>query len=745
MTATKACPDFTALVALLDDGDVRPDPAVVAHLEHCDSCQRQLETLAADTSYWATAPALLATESAEEEPGLRRTLEKLSGAGHETPTALLADREILEALEPTAAPGHLGRIGHYEIASVLGQGGMGVVLQARDTTLDRTVAIKVLAPVLARNPAARQRFTREARIAAAVRDDHIVSIHAVDEFQGLPYLVMDHIPGGALQERLALEGPLPIVEVVRLGMEIAQGLAAAHALGLVHRDIKPANILLDGPTSRAKIADFGLARVGDDASLTQSGVVAGTPSYMAPEQARAEPVDQRADLFGLGGVMYAMCTGRPPFHAEATLALLKKVCEQPHRPVREINADVPAWLEQIIDKLLAKEPSDRFQTAAEVAELLRGYGAHLREPHGVPAPRWTSSPAARRRRPWRVVAAAALLVAIALGITEATGVTHLAVTIIRIVVPDGTLIIEVNDPKINVTIEGDGGVRITGAGPQEIRLRPGDYRLEASKDGKLVHKELVNIRRGDKTTVAVRIEPAAVAIANAPLHADLVRLTAVLERNPTDLQARLERAQTLARLQRLDDALADYSKVIELAPEQREFSGAYVGRAEIRTLRGDWEAAVADYEARRKLTQNPKDRFADGRIAQIRLYAPAPHGDAEKALQVFEQIMKTNPRDHGYRTTLGVAYYRLDRFADAVATLEHAATLPPGPNSYDQFALALAYSKTGQAEKARGCHQKAKQMWTLTAQRMGNQMFVLEALRTEAAALLEPKAKENLK
>jgi serine/threonine-protein kinase len=233
-----------------------------------------------------------------------------------------------------------------------------------------------MAPQLATSGTARKRFTREARAAAAVVHDHVVTIHAVDEVNNIPYLVMQCIDGMSLQDKLDRSGPLPLKEILRIGLQTAEGLAAAHKHGLVHRDIKPANILLENGVERVKITDFGLARAVDDASLTQSGVVAGTPMYMSPEQAAGEHLDHRSDLFSLGTVLYVMCTGRPPFRATGTMAVLKRVCEDTPRPIREINNEVPEWLCDIITKLHAKKPADRYQTAKEVAELL---GQHLAE------------------------------------------------------------------------------------------------------------------------------------------------------------------------------------------------------------------------------------------------------------------------------------------------------------------------------------------------------------------------------
>ena len=193
---------------------------------------------------------------------------------------------IADYFDPTDDPRMLGRFGGYEIVGIIGCGGMGVVLKGFEPALDRYVAIKLLAPHLATSGAARTRFAREARAAAAVLHENVVAIHRVSEAKGLPYLVMPYMPGESLQKRLDEQGPMQLNEILRIGMQIAAGLAAAHAQGLIHSDIKPGNILLDKGVERVTITDFGLARAADDASLTRSGVIAGTPQYMSPEQAR---------------------------------------------------------------------------------------------------------------------------------------------------------------------------------------------------------------------------------------------------------------------------------------------------------------------------------------------------------------------------------------------------------------------------------------------------------------------------
>src|SRR5262249_54659132 len=238
-----------------------------------------------------------------------------------------------------------------------------------------------------------------------------------------PYLVMEYIPGQSLQQKLDATGPLEAPEMLRLAEQIARGLAAAHAQGLIHRDVKPGNILLEqGLETKVKLTDFGLARAADDASLTQSGVVAGTPLYMAPEQARGDSIAPRADLFSLGSVFYVMLTGRPPFRAPTALAVLKRVCEDTPRPIRELIPEVPPWLCDLIGALHAKRPEDRPQTAQEVADRL------ARTPVEA-GTKDRQADAARPRRRKSLAAGALLAVGLTLGVTEMTGLTNLAASI----------------------------------------------------------------------------------------------------------------------------------------------------------------------------------------------------------------------------------------------------------------------------------------------------------------------------
>lgn len=424
--------------------------------------------------------------------------------------------ELVGVLSASDAPDALGQLGPYTVTEVIGRGGMGIVLKARDASLDRIVAIKLLAPQLASNPTARKRFLREARTAAAVTHQHIVTIHAVGE-ERLPYLVMECVSGQSLQDKLDRHGPLELKEILRIGTQVASGLAAAHAQGVIHRDIKPSNILLENGIERARITDFGLARAIDDVAMTKTGEVAGTPQYMSPEQAQGQPLDARSDLFSLGSVLYAMCTGRPPFRAETTIGAIRRVCDDTQRPIREINTEIPVWLTGIIDRLLAKRPENRFQAAQDVAVLLAEHLAELQSPplRERPAAGSVSRQRAEkwgRTQRWVATSLVLLTVLIALGATEATGVTHLAGTVVRIVTGEGTLIIESDDPAVQISLDGEV-LTIHGGAVEEVKLRPGQYQFTAMRNGEPVKQELVTITRGGEKVVTVSREAVAPTIA----------------------------------------------------------------------------------------------------------------------------------------------------------------------------------------------------------------------------------------
>lgn len=375
------------------------------HLDTCETCSARLDRSTAAASAWHEAEELLRDDPIDLGPlsAVLCDADDRAVARHVVDDGV---RRVLELLHPTDDPHMLGRIGGYEVAGVIGSGGNGVVLKGHDRGLNRYVAIKLLAPHLASSGGARGRFAREAQAAAAVMHENVIAIHGVDEHGGLPFLVMAYVRGTSLQKRIDQKGSFALLEILRIGMQAAAGLAAAHAQGLVHRDIKPANILLEDGVERVTITDFGLARAVDDASMTRSGIIAGTPQFMSPEQARGDAVDHRSDLFSLGSVLYAMCTGHPPFRAESSYGVLQRICQSQPRAIRQSNPDVPPWLCRFVERLHEKEPQKRFQSAAEVADLLSRCVAHVQQPDTQALPRELQEKhvgvRAQRRRAWPV-------------------------------------------------------------------------------------------------------------------------------------------------------------------------------------------------------------------------------------------------------------------------------------------------------------------------------------------------------
>lgn len=284
----------------------------------------------------------------------------------------LVRQQVMALLESVENDEYLGRLGHYNIDSIIGHGGFGMVLKAFDDKLGRPVAIKILSPMLAVTSPPRKRFLREARAAAAVRHENVVQIYSVEE-KPQPYIVMEYIDGETLRQRFDRTGPLDPEEVVRIGLQVLAGLKAAHDQGIVHRDIKPSNILLAKNPSgdRAKLTDFGLARAADDATVTRSGCVVGTPMYMAPEQANGQAIDHRTDLFSFGSVLYTLIAGHMPFRAPTTIAVLKRVIDDTPRPLQQVIPETPPGLSAVVERLHQKEPTRRYQSADRVVEDLK--------------------------------------------------------------------------------------------------------------------------------------------------------------------------------------------------------------------------------------------------------------------------------------------------------------------------------------------------------------------------------------
>jgi serine/threonine protein kinase len=274
----------------------------------------------------------------------------------------------LECLDKMPAEGTV--LDGYEIKGTIGQGAMGVVFRAFEPSLQRVVAIKMLKPERLVSSDARIRFQREARASAAIQHPNVMTIFAVREFKGLPYIVMEYLEGYSLQDRIDEGRPISIEEIVGYAHQLAQGLQAAHAKKVIHRDIKPDNLVVDRATGVMKITDFGLARVQDNANVSQAGYLVGTPLYMSPEQFAGGEIDHRADLFAFGNVLYALCTGSPPFASDSLITLMNKVAKTRPIALKVLRPDVPMWLDEIIGRLQAKTPMARYASAGDVLRAI---------------------------------------------------------------------------------------------------------------------------------------------------------------------------------------------------------------------------------------------------------------------------------------------------------------------------------------------------------------------------------------
>jgi serine/threonine protein kinase len=459
-------------------------------------------------------------------------------------------------LQPPLAPGQIGSLGGYGVRKLLGRGGMGLVFLAEDPRLQRPVALKVPSPTLAADADYRRRFLREAQAAAALKSDHVVTIYQAGEDHGVPFLAMELLQGEPL-ERWLKRGRWPTIpQAIRLGKEIAFGLAAAHQKGLVHRDIKPANIWLEAPRGRIKILDFGLARpVQSSEPVTQTGLIMGTPAYMSPEQARGETLDARTDLFSLGCVLYELLTSEPPFRGPTAMAQLTALMVDQPKPLREANNQLPVELDDLVRRLLAKKADERPSSAASVAEGLQRLERMLtngrtpspgfdssRQPvpdaglqHSDPSPvvEIDESPGgpsvveideprtslarpagrtAKRRRRTKTTQKSSAARTVVFAVLGTLGLVCLAGAAMLLLRPStGTIEAFIDHPHAQIIIERDGRqVGLLGPGPTaHIELAAGDYvlRLPDGLQGLEIIPARVTLARGDRQIVRVRPFP----------------------------------------------------------------------------------------------------------------------------------------------------------------------------------------------------------------------------------------------
>jgi hypothetical protein len=529
---TIVCPgrdDLTEYLLGVMEGE-RAD-AIDVHLAVCPACIARARGLIAEDEF---TQAIRAGRPAIEDDvdewadlimhGVLLQAEKSTVETSKTPTLtgqplspLAAAPPEIDFLEPAQQPDEIGRLADYRILEVIGLGGMGVVFRAEDPRLNRQLAIKVMLPAIAASRAARERFLREARAMASIEHDNIVAIHHVGEDRGLPYFAMPLLRGESLESRLPRTDRFSVAEVLRIGREICAGLGAAHRCSLIHRDIKPDNIWLESAAGRVKILDFGLAReIAGDADLTHAGHVVGTPRYMSPEQASGLTVDHRSDLFSVGCVLYRLAAGTAPFEGDGATAVLDAVVNKNARPLVELRPDAPPALAELVRRLLAKSPTDRPTSAAEVDQELARIESQLAEP---PQPgRAPTTPyqgqAAVGSRPHLSRWLAGGLVAAALGLVA----WWAAGAIFKIESGEGTLVIKTASDDVAASVAGKKvtienvqtrqrvRVELDAAGAAR-RLAPGEYRFLLAVDGLRTETDRFTIAEGEQAEVNVWWEP----------------------------------------------------------------------------------------------------------------------------------------------------------------------------------------------------------------------------------------------
>jgi WD40 repeat protein/predicted Ser/Thr protein kinase len=515
-------------------GQLGPEESVAVedHIGQCDSCCQFLKEVPDDTLV-----GLLRNNGTHSEFGVADAKDDPSAATIDS--AFHSDRSGGSQVDPLEVdldlPEELANHPRYQVESLLGKGGMGDVYRARHRLMERTVAVKVINPEIVNRPEAVRRFQREVKAAARLSHPNIVTAYDAEQAGDLHLLVMEYVEGRDLACVVKETGPLSVEDACQCVRQAALGLEHARKCGMVHRDIKPQNLMLT-PEREVKILDFGLAQFAREAvapgkpgrgpgELTDAHSMMGTPDYMAPEQAEsARSADIRSDIYSLGATLYYLLAGAPPFSEGSVLEKLKAHAEQTLPPLAELRDDVPAELEQVLRRMMAKDPSERYQRPEDVAEALAPFAA-AKEPLAKPRPR------RRHVRP-------AVLVGLAAAAVLLFG------AIFTVATNRGTLEIQTFDEDVEVSILKDGReVRIvdTKTG-NKLTLRAGEYQLKlAGEKGDLkLSTDTFTLKRGDKVIVEVRRKPAigaAIAAAEPEPRALIVQLRATLRGHTADVRS----------------------------------------------------------------------------------------------------------------------------------------------------------------------------------------------------------------
>jgi serine/threonine protein kinase/tetratricopeptide (TPR) repeat protein len=605
-------------------------------------------------------------------------------------------------------------VGPYQIVRQLGAGGMGVVWLAEDSRLHRKVALKTVKTADADTSEGRQRLLREARAAAALNHPHIATVHDVLDIDGQVIVVMEYVEGDTLAARMQ-RGPMVVTEAIEIGWQLADALAAAHAQGVIHRDLKPSNVVL-GPDGRAKVLDFGIARLvpaGADSSASVPGTIGvglvGTPGYAAPEQYLSRNVDGRADLYALGVMIYEMITGRRPFPGTDAVQLATAVLRDDAPPLASSGRWVPPALETLVAKLLQRDPNKRPSSGDEVLVAL----SPVRDTESSPLARRTVL--LRRRVPTSSIVAAAIAIAVVAAILWRVQWT----AVNRGSGPPSPVVAVL--PLTNTS--GDASNDYLGAGLAESLITS----LAAVPSVTVLSRSAVEESRQqnpDRASFVSALDASYVVTGSVQAVADRLRVTLNLERPDASVAwgrtvegptRDLFTLQTqLARL--LTDAINDQRPAAErptpAAPSTASEAAQlayWKGRAYLdqRDQAGNIQGAIKEFEA--ALAADPRFAIAHAGLAEARWAMYVQTNDkawAEKAVESTRVALALEPDRPGLRYVAGLTLFRSGRYEEARQELERAVALQPTSDDATRL-LGRVLMRLGQIEEGKARFQKA--------------------------------------
>ena len=706
-----------ALDATLDAEPARRPEALDRACAGDEELRREVEALLDSDE---RAGGFMSASAGELAPEL---LDDLASAPRGKPASVTLDAPAAPTLDEGPAPAGdpmIGRrLGPYEVVGRIGAGGMGVVYEGRDTRLDRAVALKLLPEAWSRDPQARSRLLREAKAASALDHPNICALYDLGETaDGRIYLVLGYYVGTTVARRIEA-GPLPVAEAVDVAVQTARGLRHAHAAGVVHRDVKPSNLLLTR-SGEVKILDFGIAKVAEATGLTVGMYSPGTPAYMAPEQVRGEPADERVDVWALGAVLYEMLTGRQPFGGESVQTQIYALLNREAEPLRELRPEVPDALARIVERALEKDADARYPSvAAMLADLAPGEAGGTFT-SAASTGRVRPPPAGTRRR-LAIAASAAGLVLLALAGLAVYRASEAPRDRRAAAAPASPL------PDVGPVEHYRAGRELLGHGYRRDAAERAAQRfraaLEQDPEYAAAHaglaeaylwrfsrerEPLLRDRALEAADLAVRIDPqlAAARIARASALRSLgqrdealAEAEAALRLDPLSVEAHLSRGVTLLYLGRTDEAATALDRAIELGPDDwhpLEWRGVVAfGRANY---------AEAESFLRRAAELAP-DYTSIYKNLSAALYK---QGKVDEAAAALQDALEIEPQGSIY-TNLGTLQFFLGRYEASVASFERAIEL--GANDYLNWAnLADAFRWTERPERAAEAYRRAIQL-----------------------------------